>query len=293
MAILKQTRAEKLERSDNDDAKKLEFEKTMARKLNSIFRQVGVDFAAVFSATGQIINTDVYTDEFNTILKSGYRQSSAWFRDNMKRELEKSVTDARTDKDREYFSELLKIRAQTEPDLISTVLTGIVLRAGQQSGFILGTTQEVMGKHVLDTISDAATEGIELTNTEVARQAKKRIDKENLNRSESISETEVQWASEGSKQTEAGILQDAIDEEGVIDPAGQRPFQEKQWFTRGDNSVRTGHRDADQQKRPIKDPFLVAPLSGQALQLLMRPGDTSLGATTNNIINCRCVSIIT
>ena len=56
----------------------------------------------------------------------------------------------------------------------------------------------------------------------------------------------------------------------------------KQWESMKDSRVRDTHADADGQVRPITDPFLV----GESL--LMYPGDWSLGADANEIINCRC-----
>lgn len=65
----------------------------------------------------------------------------------------------------------------------------------------------------------------------------------------------------------------------------------KQWQTMGDKLVRRFPRDAfdhvsaNRQTVGIRDPYIV---SGQ---LMKHPGDSSLGASKGNIINCRCVSV--
>lgn len=61
----------------------------------------------------------------------------------------------------------------------------------------------------------------------------------------------------------------------------------KEWVNLGDSRVRTGrfdHLHAEQEVR-ANEPFIV---SGQKLRY---PGDTSLGASTGNVANCRCSAI--
>jgi hypothetical protein len=65
-------------------------------------------------------------------------------------------------------------------------------------------------------------------------------------------------------------------------------MSQKMWQTMGDSLVRMhpyNHQEANGQKVGVNDPFIV---SGQ---LLMYPGDSSLGASIGNTINCRCVVI--
>lgn len=66
----------------------------------------------------------------------------------------------------------------------------------------------------------------------------------------------------------------------------------KRWMTMGDSKVRSfakgdefDHVTANGQERMLNEAYIV---SGQ---LLMYPGDTSLGASSGNVINCRCVSV--
>lgn len=60
----------------------------------------------------------------------------------------------------------------------------------------------------------------------------------------------------------------------------------KEWVSQGDRRVRLAHLDADSDTVPVDEPFRVGG------ELLMYPGDTSLGATPGNVINCRCSSIV-
>ena len=56
----------------------------------------------------------------------------------------------------------------------------------------------------------------------------------------------------------------------------------KRWVTMKDFRVRPTHREVDNIEIPIDEPFVVGD------SLLMFPGDTSLGASVDEIANCRC-----
>ena len=59
----------------------------------------------------------------------------------------------------------------------------------------------------------------------------------------------------------------------------------KTWNTILDEKTRHSHVLADRQEQKLQSPYTVQG------ELLMMPGDTSLGASLSNIINCRCCSI--
>lgn len=69
------------------------------------------------------------------------------------------------------------------------------------------------------------------------------------------------------------IVPDAKDATGWV---------QKEWNSLMDGRERTWHHNAHTQKRPVADPFDVGP------DQLRFPGDTELGASLANIINCRC-----
>lgn len=61
----------------------------------------------------------------------------------------------------------------------------------------------------------------------------------------------------------------------------------KKWMSAHQDRTRDGHREADGQVVAFDEPFIVANGSGQ-MEPLLFPGDTSLGASASNVINCRC-----
>lgn len=98
-----------------------------------------------------------------------------------------------------------------------------------------------------------------------------------LRRVEAISIFETQWSAEYSKMHEVEFLRGKVSQTKAI-----LNQNEKRWDAMGDDKMRDWHADADSQIVDIDEPFEV---NGEHL---MHPGDTSLGASLNNIINCRC-----
>lgn len=56
----------------------------------------------------------------------------------------------------------------------------------------------------------------------------------------------------------------------------------KEWMCSMDDDSRKWHKRADGQVVPVDEPFIVGG------EKLMHPGDSSLGASAKNVINCRC-----
>lgn len=61
----------------------------------------------------------------------------------------------------------------------------------------------------------------------------------------------------------------------------------KTWRSALQERTREGHREANGQTVAFDEPFIVANANGQ-YEPLMHSGDTSLGASASNTINCRC-----
>lgn len=88
---------------------------------------------------------------------------------------------------------------------------------------------------------------------------------------------ETQWSAEFSKANEVNFI---LSGNGIQLKA--RRVNVKRWDAVGDDKMRDWHADADSTIIEVDEPFIV---NGEEL---MYPGDTSLGATASNIINCRC-----
>jgi len=80
----------------------------------------------------------------------------------------------------------------------------------------------------------------------------------------------------------------AAQNEGIMQLVDSGVIKQEQvtneWDAANDPYTRDSHRAMDGQKRPLGEPFV----SGLGNQLLY-PGDTSLGAPAEDVVNCRCV----
>jgi hypothetical protein len=64
---------------------------------------------------------------------------------------------------------------------------------------------------------------------------------------------------------------------------------EKEWLAASDDRTRDGHAEADGQRQPMNEPYLVPGFDGTPSARMMRPGDR--GAPGGQVINCRCAEI--
>lgn len=161
-------------------------------------------------------------------------------------------------------------------------------RAGRQAEVISRTTQGQVNDGVLQaTRLLRRPDGTGAPEDEVIALAVTRLASSLSRRAVTIATFETQWAAESSKVIEVTVLLDAT---GLIEVKGFQELgtAEKVWRSQGDSRVRTGdfnHLSADGQRVPADQPFTV---SGESL---MWPGDTSMGASIGNVINCRCSAI--
>lgn len=104
-----------------------------------------------------------------------------------------------------------------------------------------------------------------------------------------LAASETQWAAERAKAIEVAVL---LGQDGTVRKQDALVAQAlKTWRSQGDSRVRTppdsrfDHLFVDGQKVATDEPFTV---SGERL---LHPGDTSLGASSGNIVRCRCSAI--
>jgi len=284
MPVLNQSDKKKQERADIQDLEKFKLEDKLEKRLNRLFKAISLEWADVYAQTGRNIRFELFEDDMNAVLKDSYRDTSKKFHVDLRNQLE---DQAESDPDNELFALLLLLRNQSEVEIRAEIVAEMMSTVNRQTGFILNTTEKVVNKHTQDVIDEAIEAGVFLSTAEIAKEARKRINKENKNRSVGIAQNEVGNAAEASKQTEATVFDDALSAGNVTTATGVAIFLIKTWWTVNDGKVRTSHRIANGQIRRIKEPFLVQG------QLLMYPKDDSLGATIDNIARCRCESIIT
>ena len=148
-----------------------------------------------------------------------------------------------------------------------------------ESNDVSGRILDTSDKHAVSFINSAILGGAVMLD-DIAETAQSDFDSRIPGRSTTISITETQKAAEGSKMEEIKALQ--VHDAQFVDGADVDDLI-KIWLTMGDDLVREWHVLADGQQVMSTEPFIVM---GQSL---MFPGDDSMGATIENIINCRCV----
>lgn len=129
---------------------------------------------------------------------------------------------------------------------------------------ITGTTK--------DRLKETLLEGIDKNETidQIAKRIAKEFEGFDLNRARLIARTEIIAASNAGSQAAAR--------------AKGFPL-EKEWVSTPDERTRSWHSAVNGQKRPIDEPYVVRG------EYLMFPGDDSLGASADNVVQCRCVEV--
>jgi len=190
-----------------------------------------------------------------------------------------TVGDVFSDQIRGNLPEDVAITDNEEEIIAAALLAWYLTRAPRAAAEINTTTQEDAGRAMLAANEERA-DNPELSALEAAAIGGAVLNRSLTGRLTAIVMTETQVPAETAKATEADVLS------GLPPPTrGQAARQAdvvKEWVSIGDSKVRPAHLDADGQKQPLNDPFIVGG------QLLRWPGDEGLGATADNIINCRC-----
>lgn len=237
------------------------FELQLYRQLRPLFRKYSRDFRKRYEAIGLFPPIDKFHEESLKLLQGHYDKVATRFNKRIIEEIGVPVA---------YAAILNSIQQRT--DLHHAI------RADASARVISKTTQ----KDLLSSVQEANQELIERdkrpTRDNVARKAQLKFDQKSQARLNTISTTETENPAEHAKQAEFAML--------VWGVAALRDRKkQKQWQTILDSRTRFHHVEADNQIVLFNKPYTVGG------QLLMYPGDVSLGATIDNVINCRCSSV--
>jgi len=242
-----------------DERKKIRLENRFKPKLRTFFRNIADEVQATLGASRRIPDLSFHNRDMAALLREQYRLVTRSFRGESSEELTKSI------------DHIVQETKQIDEEIDARLIQENNARSERQAAFIMQTTQKQLNQSLQNVAMRAATDNVQLTNEEAARQVRREFIAQNSNRVDTIAMTETQAVAENTKFQEAAIVSTAV---GLLTV--------KTWNTILDNFTRPSHVQADQQKRRLGEPFLVQG------QLLNRPGDTSLGATVDNVVNCRC-----
>ena len=273
------TTSERNKRAKRNLTLKLALEKTFSRDLVWYFNEIKTDVVSFYTATGLLINADVYQKQTETLLERHYKRVMRNFINEGKYSYRKSLEAKGIEYKQEQEEEDEKIKA-TSVLIALAFVESIVQRRALQ---LIETTND----NIKDTAAKATKKAKE-SGTKVHDEINKGLDRAFKSRYAMIALTETQFMAERSKNIEAAV----ISRNGNVDPSSindgvvtGNPDVKKEWAAILDDRTRGGHAMADGQTQNMNDPYIV---NGE---YLMYPSDTSMGASLGNIINCRCSSL--
>lgn len=285
---MNETASEREQQATDDFNLKLKLEPPAARQFRGVLRNMASDLEDVFAATGTVIDAENYRDDFIGILRPLYRKTSFAFGNQLEDDINANINN-----DDHFPVAALALLASTGNRTLreqaalfrafkgARMLDFINNSVPERATLITRTNQDELNRAVANATQDIVDSDAPVTRQAIGAKAAQNFRESSLFRGRLIAATEIQNAAEGSKRIEVQAFEDTI--EPVSDRVTIEKF--KEWHTRGDAEVRTAHRAADLQRRDFDEPFEVANES------LNFPGDTSLGASAGNTINCRCSAI--
>lgn len=307
---------------------KIKFESKLIPKIKKTFRKIFKDAIDVYKISGHIINAEDYETEVESELLSHYRYVSTDFaektigfvEEKIKNKCGQTEINKKAIKEKHIRDKLSlfskkesKVRSQeitktTNKELERFVSHGIALKITSDYKFPSKESVEIASEEIKKIMENTVLTDhskTKLINSVIAnsgaikkdeefpglsvfdvRKSTSRFLQEKLNqtldyRMNMIALTETQNAAEGAKQL---VLEEYNSSLRNLFLTGEYKSK-KQWIAVLDEKTRDWHAEADSQIQSIEDPFIVNN------EKLMNPGDTSLGASLNNIINCRCSSM--
>jgi len=246
---------------------KLKQENKLSAKLKPHFKSVSKKVKGHYAANGKLPSLDFHKKAVKEIINNHYLDTAALLSSTIRDGFQPVKNNAKV---QAIIDGNLEIYADDQSD-----------KASDQ---IASTTQDDLKRYAKDALVAAAAADIALSDSDVADEIAGRFDDVSDGRIDLISITETGVAaSDGlSEERDALIDADAEFDDGTV-MSDYEPT--KTWMAILDDHTREDHADADGQEVAEDEPFEVG---GEEL---MEPMDDSLGASPENIINCRCSSV--
>jgi hypothetical protein len=260
---------------ESEDMKlKLSLEAGLIVAFGKLFRRIASDYRTVYEAVGQVIDAAIYAPEVIGILRPSYGKAG-----------KKTGFEIRKNADLVYPEN----RRQIESGIDLNLLRFAEREPEERAPIISETTNGQLNDFTFAAIAEAALSGESPTNEQIAKTAAGRFASRIPGRSAVIAISETLNATEGARLIEANGLSDGLVSVKIEDAEASLLSQAlyREWLTRQDDHVRPTHQAAHGQRViGTAEPFRVGD------SLLMYPGDTSLGASMNEIMGCRCYQSI-
>lgn len=292
---LNATREERLKQGAEDLAKKLKLEVRFKRELRELFATIDRDLEAAIRQTGKPPEAQQYYEDFIGLLTRAHRKTNEAFSGSI-------VAFLRKNKDNPEeliviaLKEVAAARGMTYEQLLNEMDAYSRLEARnfihthvkESASAITATNQKQMDILWAAAIATLSIDlGRQPTLEEISKYTRKKFKAKAKGRIEHIAATEIQRAAEASKSIDREIFTRTAN--NLLLSSGNAinaVKMEETWVTMGDSIVRDSHIEADGITKNEDGVFIV---QGQSL---LYPGDTSLGATIDNVAGCRCSAVM-
>jgi hypothetical protein len=290
-------RKDRLKRAAIGLALKLKYEKTLKSRMASYFDKIIKDFERQYKLHGIAINPIEYQEKLENYLIEHHIKVAGKFSHASRDQLGLPINNS-----------------EIQKKLDANIKHYAIQRAHSISHDMTETTRDNIDKSLRMAFADATKQELEISHIVIAGLAADRLRAKFHGRETTIAITETNTAAEKGKKIEHNTLldldakfkiesedRDTDDEEWEIEEGEERGWEEagiiafsvlasgakKMWTAVLDDHTREWHAEADGQVVDADEPFIVNN------EELMEPMDDSLGASDDNILNCRCSSDIT
>lgn len=258
-------------------AKKVRLENIFMREIRPLFNRMLRDYLASILALGRPQDATRYATQWDALLLSQY--------DRVQRAFKGDVTEDNGGK--AFIRFIMKQDAERADALLDlALLEWRNQQAPLKAGIITDTNRRQMDQALIDARQVLQEQEREITPQALSLTASVLLARKFRVRNSIIAQTETQESAEATKAIEARIISGGAPD--VLPPTFIEPVDEpldvtKTWRDRDDKRVRDSHQNVNGgQPLPENGIFNVG---GSRLQF---PGDSSLGATAAQVINCRC-----
>lgn len=250
---------------------KLKYEKRLARKVKRLFNRIAADFQKQIEGYATSVDTSKWGHEFSKVYLDHYKDVAKVFSKALQTQLNLPATDE-------------------QKQIIEAALLIYFMKLANESAAEATKTTRKNANEAIFVANEQRAEdtanGITHTQATIAAIAAYALRKKLRGRVNGIATTETQKAAETSKRAECEVL--SSDRTSINNPNEVIPTTgRKDWYGILDKRIRQTHLTADRTQKgiPISEPFRVG------ASIMMYPGDTSLGASMKEIMNCRCTCI--
>lgn len=245
-------------------------------KAERLLRQMARDFEKLYAEKGVYLDFNVYAEKWQRLLARHYKNVQDEFIGVASEELDVPMS---RDKMALFILALQIMREQ---------------RASASSRQIIDTSTEQMADSISKAELYMQQESMPISNDAVAALALEIFGRKIESRATTIAMTETQYVAETVKNIEADCLTNnkniflaqAVEQDASLAVSSymtDAPIgYEKEWLSALLPTTRPSHAAAHGQKVAPSELFYVG---GEYLKY---PGDTSMGATAGNVVNCYC-----